>query len=117
MKRILIVDDEPRWVSFAMNDLDGFELTIAAGVDDAIDKLEADRFDLVIASARYIEVVRTIAERFQNKRVVVATAQPTTQEALHAFRLGARNYWPKTFQPRSLYDQVESLDANAPAAA
>jgi DNA-binding response OmpR family regulator len=107
--RILIVDDEPRWIEFAMNDLSRFEIVVASNRDAALDELEADDFDLVIASARRLDVLRVISEKYADKRVLVTTVRPTTQEALDVYRLGAVRYIPKSFGRKDLSARVEEV--------
>ena len=87
--RILIIDDEPRWIEFAKSDLNKFEIVVAPDTKTALAELEADQFDLVIASSRRLDVLEVIAQKYSDRRVVVTTVQPTTQEALVAYRLGA----------------------------
>lgn len=114
--RILIIDDEPRWVEFAKSDLSKFEIIVAPDAEAAIAELEANRFDLVIASSRRLDVLEVIAKKYSDKRVVVTTVQPTTQEALTAYRLGAVRYFAKSFSPRDLFKrigEVISVSANA----
>ena len=107
--RILIIDDEPRWIDFAKSDLSKFEIVVARDIETAIDELEADQFDLVIASSRRLDMLDTIRTRFAGKRVVVMTVQPTTQEALTAYRLGAIRYFPKSFGRRDLLNRVKEV--------
>ena len=107
--RILIIDDEPRWIDFARSDLGKFEVVTAPDTKTALTELEADQFDLVIASSRRLDALKVIARRYSDKRVVVTTVQPTTQEALAAYRLGAMRYFPKSFGHRDLFDRVEEV--------
>ena len=107
--RILIIDDEPRWIDFAKSDLSKFEIVVARDIETAIDELEADQYDLVIASSRLLDVLDTIRRRFADKRIVVMTVQPTTQEALTAYRLGAIRYFPKSFGRRYLFNRVREV--------
>lgn len=107
--RILIIDDEPRWIEFARQDLGGFEIIVATNIEEALAELEADQFALVIASSRRLDVLETIRERYADKRVVVTTVQPTTQEALSAYRLGAVRYCTKSFGPTDLLNCVTDL--------
>ena len=107
--RILIIDDEPRWLDFAVNDLGKFEIVVARDVETALAELEADQFDLVIASSRRLDMLETIRKRFADKRVVIMTVQPTTQEALTAYRLGAIRYFPKSFGRRDLLNRVREI--------
>jgi len=112
--RILIVDSEIRWINFAKQDLDKFEIVIAPDSETALADLKADQFDLVIASSRRLDVLEVIAEKYSDKRVVVTTMQPTTQEALTAYRLGASRYFAKSFGNQDLLERVKEV---IPAAA
>ena len=107
--RILIIDDEPRWIEFARSALGRFEIIVAPTVEAALAELEADEFDLVIASSRRLDVLEVIAEKYSDKRVVVTTVQPTTQEALAAYRLGAVRYFAKSFGRRDLLNRVKEV--------
>jgi len=106
---ILIIDDEPRWIDFAKSDLNKFEIVVAPDTEIALTELEADQFDLVIVSSRRLDALEAIAEKYSDKRVVVTTVQPTTQEALAAYRLGAMRYFAKSFSHRDLSDRVEEV--------
>ena len=112
--RILIIDDEPRWIDFAKNDLSKFEIVVALDAETALAELEANLFDLVIASSRRLDALEIIAKRYSDKRVVVTTVQPTTHEALAAYRLGALRYFAKSFGRQDLLDRVREV---IPAAA
>ena len=110
--RILIIDNEPRWLDFAKNDLDKFEIVVASDSPAALSELKDDQFDLVIASSNNLDVLKEIAEKFSDKRVVVTTVRPNTREALDAYRLGAMRYFPKSFSPRNLLDHVRAVIPN-----
>lgn len=114
--RILIIDDEPYWIDFARSDLSGFEIIVAINAETALAELEADQFDLVIASSRRLDVLEVIAEKYADKRVVVTTVQPTAREALTAYRLGAMRYFAKSFGNRDLSKRVEEVIPSAQAA-
>ncbi len=112
--RILIIDDEPRWINFARNALNTFEVVVAADIEKAVAELEAGQFDLVIASSLRLEILEIIRQKFPDKRVVVTTVQPTTQEALAAYRMGAIRYFPKSFSSQDLLSQITDI-VNVPA--
>lgn len=98
--RILIVDDEPRWLNFAREDLKVvFEVEVATNLEVALAKLEKSHYDLIIASSRRLDVLEAISQLYPKKPVVVATGQPTTHEAIKIYRLGAMDYFAKDFQP------------------
>jgi DNA-binding response OmpR family regulator len=107
--RILIIDNEPRWLDFARNDLGKFEIVVAPDSATALAELEADQFDLVIASSNNLDILKEISEKFADKRVVVTTIRPNTREALDAYRLGAMRYFPKSFSPKDLLNRVREV--------
>jgi DNA-binding NarL/FixJ family response regulator len=107
--RILIIDSEPRWIDFAKRDLGVFEIVVAKTEEEAISELEQDQFDLVIASAASLNILRIISEEYSEKKVVVTTVQPSTQEALQAYRLGAIRYFPKSFSQRDLLNNIKEV--------
>jgi len=115
--RILIIDDEPRWIDFAKSDLSKFEIVVAPDTETALAELETNQFDLVIASSRRLDVLEVIAEKYSDKHVVVTTVQPTTQEALAAYRLGAMRYFAKSFGRRDLFNRVEEVIPSSVGAA
>ena len=110
--RILIVDNEPRWIAFAKQDLEMFDIVVAKTAREALDQLEEDRFDLVIASSWNIDVLKIISEKFSDKRLVVATIKSNTDEAIQAYRFGAVNYFPKSFRQKYLLNHVKGALPN-----
>ena len=97
--RILIIDDEPRWLAFAKDNLGtAFEVEVANSQEMALAMLAQNRYDLIIANARWIDVLKTIGKKHPDKRVVVATGQPSTREAIATYRLGALDYFAKDFR-------------------
>lgn len=60
--RILIIDNEPRWLNFAKSDLDKFEIIVAPDADTALAELKKDQFDLVIASSSNLDVLSITAQ-------------------------------------------------------
>lgn len=105
--RILIVDDEPRWLNFAREDLEVvFEVEVATDLETALAKLEKNHYDLIIASSRRLDVLEAISQLYPKKPVVVATGQPTTHEAIRIYRLGAMDYFAKDFQPEVVSDKA-----------
>lgn len=108
--RILIIDDEPRWIEFVKGDLDTFEIAVAVDVTDAMQQLEKDEFDLIIASSRRLDALEKIHQQYaKRQRVVVTTIRPTEDEALAAFRLGAMRYFAKSFKDEDLRTEVASV--------
>ena len=101
--RILIVDNEPYWISFATGDLWMFEIVVATTDAQAMAEIEENNFDLIIASSRCLDLLARIADRYP---VLISTMQPTIQEASKAYQQGARRYITKTFGQSDLVQQV-----------
>ncbi len=107
--RILIIDNEPRWLDFVKNDLHTFEIVVAPDAKTALAELKKDKFELVIASSNNLEILETISKKYSDKRVVVTTVQPSTREARDAYRLGALRYFSKSFNPKDLLNHVTEV--------
>ena len=107
--RILMIDNEPRWINFAKSDLGGFEIVVASDIETALAELEKDQFDLVIASSGYLAILEDISKRFSDKQVVVTTVNPSTQEALDAYHKGAIRYITKSFGEQDLLKNIREL--------
>jgi DNA-binding NtrC family response regulator len=107
--RILIIDDEPRWIDFVKQDLDIFEIVVAQSEKEALERLKENMFALVIASSRHLKVLETISEKYSDKTVVVTTIKPSVEEAIEAYRLGAVRYFPKSFSQKDLLKQVKDI--------
>src|SRR5689334_3526366 len=107
--KILIIDNEPRWLNFAKKDLVDFDIVVAPDMASAVAEIETNGFDLVIASARYVDVLKILSEKHHDRQVVVTTIRPSVQEARNVYGLGARRYIAKSFKPNSLVDSVREL--------
>ena len=106
--RILIIDDEPRWINFAEDDLSTiFEVEVATSWEMALAKLKQNRYDLVIASSRWGHVLEVIRKEYPEERVVVVTSQPTTREAITMYRLGALDYFAKDFRESIVSKKIQ----------
>jgi DNA-binding NtrC family response regulator len=106
-QRILIVDDQPEWVEFAKDELREYKLEVATSSEAALPKLEKERYDLIITNIRRLDVLQAIAEKYPDNHVVVMTISPSTQEAATAYRLGAMDYFPRSFRSQSVLVVVE----------
>ena len=104
---ILIVDDQPEWLEFAKDELREYKLEVAENSEAALHKLEKDRYDLVITNMRRLDVLQAIAEKYSENHFVVMTISPSTREAATAYRLGAMDYFPRSFRPQSVLAVVE----------
>lgn len=106
-QRILIVDDQPEWVEFAKDELREYKLEVAENSEIALQKLEKKHYDLIISNIRRLDVLQAIAEKYPENHVVVMTISPSTREAATAYRLGAMDYFPRSFRSQSVLAVVE----------
>lgn len=114
--RILVIDDEPRWLDFAKDDLGTmFEVEVATNLGTALTKLKKNRYKLIIVSSRCSDVLEALNKKYPGKRVVVATGQPTTREAIKMYRLGALDYFAKDLRREVVSEKInEALQKTAP---
>ena len=108
--RILIIDDEPRWISFAKNNPKAVEVVPVPNAQQALEALRTGHFDLVIASSLQLEAIEKIRDRYGKEQpIVVTTVEPNNQEARSAYRLGARRYITKSFNYDDLFEQLKGI--------
>ncbi len=105
--RILIIDDEPRWISFIKNDLGtSFEVEVANNLKTVLTKLRENHYKLIITGSNCLDILKAFNKKYPEKRVVVATGQPSTDEAINAYRLGVFDYFPKDFRPEVISEKI-----------
>jgi CheY-like chemotaxis protein len=81
--RVMIVDDEPLLRDFARNLLEeaGYAADVAADANEALDKLTADSFNIVVSDIYMpgelngLEFAKRVAEQFPATRVVLMTGR------------------------------------------
>ncbi|GMV38405.1 MAG: sigma-54-dependent Fis family transcriptional regulator [Myxococcales bacterium] len=102
MERILVVDDEDGIRSFlaeALSDV-GYAVVEAADGREAIDRLEAESFHLMVVDLKMprmdgMDVVRRARASWPEMEIVVLTAHGTVATAVEAMKLGAFDYLTK----------------------
>ena len=109
INRILVVDKDIRWLDYVRSDLNKFEIVIAQDTETILSELRSSVFDLVIAGSNYIPVIKTALGEYPNQRFIIATVQPSTQEALNVYRFGAIGYYSKSFRPQGLFNYVTEV--------
>ena len=112
--RLLVVDDEEviRDVLQALLEREGYEVTTACDARDALDRFDAESFDLVLLDLMLpdrpgLEVMREIRKRDPNAVVVIVTAYSSIEGAIEAMRDGAFHYIPKPFQNQEVLLTVQ----------
>lgn len=117
-KRVLVVEDDDRVRRVEGLILSSAQLEIheARGGQEALDRLQAEPFDLVVLDLMMPEVdgmqvlksVRSRAET-ENLPVIIVTAKNSDRDVLEGFQNGASYYITKPFEPRELVDSVELI--------
>jgi DNA-binding NtrC family response regulator len=71
-----------------------------------LELLKRRSYDLIIVSSRKLDVLKVVTEKYPEERVVVATGQPTTHEAIAMYRLGVLDYFAKDFRPEVISAKI-----------
>jgi DNA-binding NtrC family response regulator len=103
--RILIVEDE-RAIQIALSGLlgkQGYEITLASSGDEAVERLAAESFDLVLTDLALgsgksgMDVLGAALAARPGTPVVLITAHGSEKVAVAAMKAGAADYVPKPF--------------------
>ncbi|MGA8891862.1 MAG: sigma-54 dependent transcriptional regulator [Anaeromyxobacteraceae bacterium] len=112
--RVLVVDDQRnmRVTTAIVLRQAGFEVAEADGGAEALEKLAAEPFDVVLTDLRMgavdgLEVLRGALEASPSTQVIVMTAFGSIESAVEAVRRGAYDYLTKPFQSDELRVRVE----------
>lgn len=113
-KRILIIDDEPQLLAFLKNlfESGGWEALVASSGAEGIEKIERERFDviltdLVLPGEDGIEVLRTVKKIRSDAEVVLMTGYGTVDSAIEAMRSGAFHFLTKPFRAEEVCNLVD----------
>jgi DNA-binding NtrC family response regulator len=112
--RILVVDDEVniREALGALLEEDGYRVSTAASVDEAIEALKENKFHLVISDLRMdgrsgLDILRCMNETCPETEMIILTAYGTVEGAVEAMKLGAYDYIAKPVDRRRLTLLIE----------
>lgn len=115
MKRILIVEDEPRFASFLAKGLEanGYATSVAADGTTATAKADDEEFDLMILDLGLpdvdgLEVLRLLRRRGLALPVIVLTARDDTDDKVAGLDAGASDYMTKPFSLEELLARVRA---------
>jgi DNA-binding response OmpR family regulator len=113
--KILVVDDEPaaRLSLAELLSLEGYEVSVAASGEEALDLLGEGPFDLAIIDLKMpgmdgLEVIQGIQERTGETIIIMLTAHGTLETAVQAMRQGAHDYLLK---PANVNEIMASVKA------
>lgn len=117
-KRVLVVEDDERVRRVEGLILSSAQLEIeeAKGGQEALDRLEQGKYDLVVLDLMMpevdgMQVLKSIRSKPETEGlpVIVVTAKNSDREILEGFQSGANYYITKPFEPRELVDSVELI--------
>ena len=131
MSHILIVEDEPiiRSALKRLLERNGYRVSEAGSVQEALDGYAADGYDLIISDLRLPGVPGTeIIQHAGNTPVLIMTSYASLRSAVDSMKLGAMDYIAKPFDHQDMLATVariladrdtgatDSADARQPAA-
>ncbi len=112
--RILVVDDEPQVVQIFHELLvsRGYDVEVSHDGDDAIRRVTAGKFDLVLTDINLpgvdgLEVVRAAKAADKDTCVILITGYASTTTAIDALRQGAYDYITKPFD---LWETAKAIE-------
>jgi DNA-binding response OmpR family regulator len=115
MKRVLVVDDEPKIVNVVRDYLQdaGFAVTTAADGRTALERVRALQPDLVVLDLGLpgidgLDVAREL-RRHAGTPIVMLTARGDELDRVLGLELGADDYVVKPFSPRELVARVRAV--------
>ena len=122
-KRILIVDDEPRYLRLLEANLrtEGYEVVTAADGAQAVDVFSNQPIDLVLMDVMMPKLdgfgaTQRIRE-FSNTPIIILTAKGDEQDRVRGLDLGADDYLVKPFSATELLARVRAVLRRAQPAA
>ncbi len=108
-EKILVVDDEENVCQSVKKILSrrGYDVENAISVEEAVKKINATAFDLVITDLMMpntggMELLQIIRDHYPDLDVMMITGYASIESAVKATKLGAVGYLPKPFTPGEL---------------
>jgi two-component system, OmpR family, response regulator len=113
--RVLVVDDEPRIVSFVSRALsaEGFQVDAAVDGRRGLELAQTGRYalvvlDLLLPGADGVSVLRDLMQARPDQRVLVLSALSDVESKVECLNLGASDYVPKPFSLAELIARVRA---------
>jgi two-component system alkaline phosphatase synthesis response regulator PhoP len=115
MRKILVVDDEPKIVQLARDYLEhaGFTVLNAYDGDSALAEARANKPDLIVLDLKLpgmdgLDVTRALRKE-SNVPIIMLTARSEESDKLVGLELGADDYITKPFSPKELVARVRAV--------
>ena len=114
--RILVVDDSEDALEVVQSLLEdeGYEVRTSSSVDQAMEILGHDFFDIIITDLRMpkisgLDLIRHVRQNLKDVEIMMITGYPSIEGAVTAVKTGAEHYLAKPFTDKELIDAVESI--------
>jgi len=114
-ERILVVDDEPRYLEIIRFNLEtaGYRVACAPSGEEALAKVAAEFPDLIVLDLMLpdldgFEVCRLVRER-SSCPIIMLTARGAEEDKVRGLRAGADDYVTKPFSAQELLARVEAV--------
>lgn len=115
MKRILVVDDEPRMIGFIRLNLEheGFQVVEAHDGSQALETIrtqlpDAVLMDVMMPNLDGFETLKMLRE-FSTIPVLMLTAKSEEDDKIFGLEIGADDYITKPFSPRELISRLNAV--------
>jgi DNA-binding NtrC family response regulator len=111
--QVLLIDDEPivgkRLVPALAKD--GYEVDFCASGREALARIDAKPFDIVVTDVRMddvdgLQILERVKTRSQRTRVIIITGYATIEVAREALAKGACDFIAKPFEPKELREVI-----------
>jgi len=118
IKKILIVDDSPTERLYLTDILvkGGYTVTTATSGDEALDRIRADRpelilMDVVMPGTNGFQVTRAIAKdpELSALPVIICSSKDQETDRIWGMRQGAKDYLVKPVDPAKLLESIAKL--------
>jgi len=117
--KVLVVEDSPtmrQLIVFALKRIRGFQIVEANDGVDALKKLSAEKFDLILTDInmpimdglKLVSMVRNDAN-YKETPIIVITTEGATEDRERALALGANEYITKPIQTMKILETVKKL--------
>ncbi|SCY83855.1 response regulator transcription factor [Alkaliphilus peptidifermentans] len=113
--KFLIIDDEPLLVKGLKYSLeqDGYEISVASDGQEALDKVEKEKFDLILLDLMLpkidgLEVCQRIREKYQTP-IIMLTAKGEDISKILGLEYGADDYLTKPFNILELKARIKAV--------
>lgn len=120
-RRVLIVDDEPEIVEVLRQRLTWMRFAVSSAADglEALEKIRAERPDLVLLDLRMprmggMDALREIRQVAPDLYVIVMTASTTHSVARACLAAGANDFLAKPFRPQDLVTRMRKVFPDIP---